>query len=104
MRKFTESMDEEEKSGHRDHTGKWIDEPNVEKVRNRLTSFWTLSTMLADKDMRQRFLTDPSIQKLFFQVADTCEENKPKIQNLLGELSKIETLNRQLNDPLRDKG
>ena len=92
--KHFESVEEEE-SGHRDVDGSWIPEPWVEKVRNRLTGFWTLSTMINDEEMRKKLFSDPKIQQMIFDIAKTCEDNKPLIQKYLGELSKIETENRK---------
>ena len=81
---------EEEKSRHRDIDGVWIDEAKSAKLRNQLNVFWSLSTMLADKRMRDRFMSDPKIQELVFEIADQCEENKEKILKLISELAVIE--------------
>lgn len=83
MKKFSE----EEKSGHRDLDGKWIDETPAAKLRNKLTSFWTLSTMLSDVDMRERLFTDEKIKQMVFDVAKTCEENKDQIIKLIDKLA-----------------
>ena len=81
---------EEEKSGHRDINGNWIDEALAAKLRNQLNVFWTLSTMLVDENLRGRFFSDPKIQEMVFEVAKTCENNKEKILDLISQLAVIE--------------
>ena len=95
---FENAQIDDEDSGHRDSDGNWITEPWIEKVRNRLTGFWTLSTLLMDVDIRERLFTDPKIQKMMFDIAELCEKNKPLIQKYLGELSNIETESRKKNN------
>ena len=98
MKKFTESTEStEEESGHWDVDGTWKKEPYVEKIRNRLTSFWTLPTLLLDKDVKEKLFTDPKIQKMLFDIAKSCEDNKEIILNYLSELSKIEE-EKRVND------
>lgn len=79
-----------ESSGHRDIDGTWIEEPCAAKLRNQLNVFWTLSTMLSDKEMREKFLADKNIQDLVFGAADQCENNKTEILNLIIELANKE--------------
>lgn len=81
---------EEEKSGHRDVNGNWIDEALAARLRNKLSVFWTLSTMLADEDMSERLFSDPKIQQMVIEVAKTCENNKEKILDLISQLAVIE--------------
>ena len=65
MKKFTETVDPERISGHR------------------------------DADVKDRLFSDPKIQKMVMEIAETCEENKNRIQELLSNLSKIETDSRK---------
>ena len=81
----------EESSGHKDEFGNWVEEPYVEKIRNRLTSFWSLPTILLDSDIKDRLFTDSELQKMVFEIAQCCEDNKEIILNYLSELSKIES-------------
>ena len=81
---------EEKESGPRDIDGAWIEEARAAKLRNQLNVFWSLSTMMADKSMRDRFMSDPKIQELVFGMADQCEKNKEKILRLISELAVIE--------------
>lgn len=69
-----------EKTGHYDKDGKWVDETPQAKIRNRLTPFWTLSTIAATKD-----LTDPEIAELVTELAKQCEGLKKEIIALLEE-------------------
>ncbi len=87
---------EEEKSGHRDINGNWVDEALTARLRNQLGVFWTLSTMLTDKDMQEGFFNDPKIKKLVLDVAKTCEGNKTRILDLIDKLDVIE--NKNLNN------
>lgn len=81
-------LHENEKSGHRDLDGTWIDETPSAKLRNKLSSFWTLSTILVDEEMRDKFLKNDKGQKLLFDIAQRCEQSKDSILSLIDELSK----------------
>lgn len=75
-------------SGHKGVDGEWIEETFAAKLRNRLTSFWTLSSMLSDVEMREKFMKDPTLQSMVFDVAESCEKNKDIILNLIDNLAK----------------
>jgi hypothetical protein len=81
-------LHENEKSGHRDIDGNWIDETPTAKLRNSLQSFWTLSTILSDDESRDKFLkTDDGI-KVILEIVQNCEKSKERIIQLLIELEK----------------
>lgn len=81
-------LHENEKSGHRDIDGNWIDETPTAKLRNSLQSFWTLSTILSDDELRDKFLkTDDGI-KVILEIVQNCEKSKERIIQLLIELEK----------------
>jgi len=81
-------LHENEKSGHRDIDGNWIDETPTTKLRNSLQSFWTLSTILSDDELRDKFLkTDDGI-KVILEIVQNCEKSKERIIQLLIELEK----------------
>jgi len=75
-------------TGHRDLEGNWIDEPSAAKLRNSLSSFWTLSKIISDEEMREKLLKTDEGQKLLIDIAQRCEESKGKILGLIEELAK----------------
>lgn len=81
-------LHENQKSGHRDVDGNWIDETPAAKLRNKLSPFWTLSTMLTDEVMVEKFFGTEEGKKLLQDIAKTCEDNKKLIIDLIDELAK----------------
>ena len=81
-------LHENEKSGHRDIDGNWIDETPAAKLRNSLSPFWTLSTIISDEEMREKLLKTDEGQKLLIDIAQRCEQLKGKILSLIEELAK----------------
>lgn len=81
-------LHENEKFGNRDIDGNWIDETPTAKLRNSIQSFWTLSTILSDDELRDKFLkTDDGI-KVILEIVQNCEKSKERIIQLLIELEK----------------
>lgn len=74
-----------EKSGHRDINGNWVDETPQAKLRNKLTPFWTLSSIIAEEgydktnpdiiDMITRLSTFYNVNN-FFLLFKTCLSKK----------------------------
>lgn len=77
-----------EKSGHRDIDGIWVDETVAAKLRNQLSNFWTLSTILSDESLVKKLFEDKKIQELVFELAKDCESNKSKILELIDQIGK----------------
>lgn len=74
-----------EKSGHRDINGNWIDETPQAKLRNKLTPFWTLSSILSEERYDK---SNPDIIDMIDRLSKTCEGLKDDIIKLITETEK----------------
>lgn len=83
MKKFTESLDKEE-TGSRELDGTWTPETPQAKLRNQLSPFWTLSSILEDDDI----LNSEEGLKLVKSLVETCEKSKETILSLIKETEK----------------
>jgi len=75
----------EERSGHRDINGNWIDETPQAKLRNKLTPFWTLSSIISEDKYDK---SDPDLIAIIDRLAKQCEESKDLIMRLISETEK----------------
>lgn len=71
-----------EKSGHRDINGNWVDETPQAKLRNQLTPFWTLSSIISEERYDK---SNPDIIDIIERLSKTCEESKDIIMKLIEE-------------------
>ena len=85
MKKFTESMED---SGTRDIDGTWIPETPQDKLRNRLSPFWTLSEVLSNDDMLSKMLSTEKGRELIKNLANRCDDNKSVILDLIKQTEK----------------
>ena len=74
-----------EKSGHRDINGNWIDETPQAKLRNKLTPFWTLSSILSEERYDK---SNPDIIDMIDRLSKNCEGFKDDIIKLIEETDK----------------
>lgn len=74
-----------EKSGHRDINGNWVDETPQAKLRNQLTPFWTLSSIISEERYDK---SNPDIIDIIERLSKTCEESKDIIMKLIEETEK----------------
>lgn len=74
-----------EKSGHRDINGNWVDETPQAKLRNKLTPFWTLSSIISEEKYDK---SNPDIVEMIDRLAKTCESLKDEIMFLINETEK----------------
>ena len=74
-----------EKSGHRDINGNWVDETPQAKLRNKLTPFWTLSSIIAEEGYDK---TNPDIIDMITRLSKACEESKDLILKLISDTEK----------------
>ena len=81
-------LHENEKTGNLDADGIWVDETTSAKLRNALSPFWTLSTILSNLETREKLLKTDDGKKLILDITQKCEESKNKILSLIDELSK----------------
>jgi len=75
----------ERKSGHRGINGEWIEETPQAKLRNKLTPFWTLSSILSEEKYDK---TDPELIDIINRLVNQCEESKDLILQLITETEK----------------
>jgi hypothetical protein len=75
----------ERKSGHRGINGEWIEETPQAKLRNKLTPFWTLSSILSEEKYDK---TDPELIDIINRLVNQCEESKDLIMQLIAETEK----------------
>jgi hypothetical protein len=71
-----------EKTGHRDINGVWVDETPQAKLRNKLTPFWTLSSIISDEKFDK---TNDDVVDIINRLANTCETLKDEIMSLIAE-------------------
>jgi hypothetical protein len=71
-------------TGHRDKDGNWVPETPQAKIRNRLTPFWTLTSILSENEWKD----NPEIMEMVTGLAKQCEELKPIILDLLIQTEK----------------
>ena len=55
-----------------------IESPQA-KLRNQLTPFWTLSSIMADPARYEKFINS----SYFKIIVETCEKNKERIKELI---------------------
>ena len=75
----------ERKSGHRDINGNWVEETPQAKLRNKLTPFWTLSSILSDERYDK---SNTELIDIINRLANQCEESKDLIMQLIAETEK----------------
>ena len=75
----------EKKSGHRDINGNWVEETPQAKLRNQLTTFWTLSSIISEERYDK---TNTDIIDIIERLSKTCEETKDIIMKLIAETEK----------------
>ena len=75
----------ERKTGHRDINGEWIEETPQAKLRNKLTPFWTLSSILSEERYDK---SNTELIDIINRLADQCEESKDLIMQLIAETEK----------------
>ena len=72
-----------EETGHFDSNNNWIKESVQAKLRNRLTPFWTLSSIISDD--RRDILSNEELKEFLIQLSDRCESLKVEITELINE-------------------
>lgn len=77
-------MDSEEKSGHRNMNGDWVDETNTAKIRNSLGPFWTLVDLL----LIQKEMPEKDLSENIDRCLELCNQNREKIIQLLKNIDK----------------
>ena len=75
-----------EKTGHIDINGNWVDETPQAKIRNKLTPFWTLSSIISEEKYDKN---KPEIVNIIERLSNTCESLKDEILQLIAETENI---------------
>jgi hypothetical protein len=75
----------ERKTGHRGINGEWIEETPQAKLRNKLTPFWTLSSILSEERYDK---SNTELIDIINRLANQCEESKDLIMQLIAETEK----------------
>jgi hypothetical protein len=75
----------ERKTGHRGINGEWIEETPQAKLRNKLTPFWTLSSILSEERYDK---SNTELIDMITRLSKTCEESKDLILKLIAETEK----------------
>jgi len=75
----------ERKTGHRDINGNWVEETPQAKLRNKLTPFWTLSSILSEERYDK---SNTELIDIINRLANQCEESKDLIMQLIAETEK----------------
>jgi len=68
-------------SGTRDINGNWVPEPPQDKLRNKLSPFWTLTDILSNEDVLNKVLSND--KELIKSLVQTCQDNKAIILELI---------------------
>ena len=79
-----------EKTGHIDINGNWVDETPQAKIRNKLTPFWTLSSIISEEKYDKN---KPEIVNIIERLSNTCESLKDEILQLIAETENIKNEN-----------
>jgi len=74
MRKFTESIDEE---------NDFSVESAQAKLRNKLGPFWTLSELISNEERFEKLLSTEKGRELIIKCAKQCELNKERVLELI---------------------
>jgi len=74
-----------EDSGHKDVNGNWIPETPQAKLRNKLSPFWVLSTVVSDESTLTSILSTEKGKALIKELTDKCNKNKPIILDLINQ-------------------
>jgi hypothetical protein len=78
-------INENDKSGHRDSDGNWVDETPQAKLRNKLSPFWTLTDILGNDKYFDKIMQDPNGIEMIRDLAKRCNVNKKIILDLISE-------------------
>jgi hypothetical protein len=78
---FMDNLKEE--TGHFDSNNNWIKESVQAKLRNKLTPFWTLSSIISDD--RRDILSNEELKEFLIKLSDRCESLKVEITELINE-------------------
>lgn len=74
-----------DKTGHRDINGNWVDETPQAKLRNKLTPFWTLTSILSEERYDKN---NPEIMGMVDNLVKRCEDLKKEIMDLINQTEK----------------
>ena len=81
MKKFSEN------SGHKDFDGNWIDETPQAKLRNQLSPFWTLVSILSEERL-DKLLHHPDGLEIIKKCLEQCKDSQQIILDLIKETEK----------------
>ena len=73
------------KSGHRDINGNWVDETPQAELRNKLTPFWTLTSILSRECYDKN---SPEFIEMVNDLVKQCEILKSDIIDLIDKTIK----------------